>query len=237
VKRIGHKGAHSVEHGNTAASFEAARLLEVEAIEFDIIRHPSEGGQLVLAHDPHDAAAREGTSLLTMEQGLELLSQPEFAEIAIDVDVKHQGYELELLGALRRHELTPRTSVTTMELPSIELLRSSAEPGEIWLGLTIPRVTRDWLSMPGYVKPALIAGVLFHRRYQPQRVERLLRQGRIDGVMAFHQLVTARLVDRVQATGGELYAWTVDDLAELRRMEALGVDGVVTNDPSIFGRL
>ena len=42
MKRIGHKGAHTIEHGNTAASFHAAREVGVDMIEFDIIRHPYE---------------------------------------------------------------------------------------------------------------------------------------------------------------------------------------------------
>jgi glycerophosphoryl diester phosphodiesterase len=29
-------------------------------------------------------------------------------------------------------------------------------------------------------------------------------------------------------------AWTVDDLDELARVDAAGVDGVVSNDPRIF---
>jgi glycerophosphoryl diester phosphodiesterase len=41
-------------------------------------------------------------------------------------------------------------------------------------------------------------------------------------------------VDRVHGAGGELYVWTVDDRRRIERLEALGVDGVITNDPRLF---
>ena len=34
--------------------------------------------------------------------------------------------------------------------------------------------------------------------------------------------------------GGDLYVWTVDDRARIRALEALGVTGVITNDPRLF---
>jgi glycerophosphoryl diester phosphodiesterase len=43
-------------------------------------------------------------------------------------------------------------------------------------------------------------------------------------------------VRHIHAAGGELYAWTVDDAARIARLEALGVDGVITNDPRLFDR-
>lgn len=237
MKRIGHKGAHTIEHGNTAASFHAARGLDVDMIEFDIVRHPfpdRDEARLVLAHDPQDAEARQESSLLTLEQGLDLLASSEFSKIGLDVDMKHRGYELELLDALRERELLERTMITTMESESIRLLREHMRPGEVKLGLTIPRVTRDWLSMPSVVRPLIAAGVLEHRLRQPARVARLIEAGVIDAVMAFHQLVTPRLAGAVKDAGGELYAWTVDDAAEIERLFSLGLAGVVSNDPRLF---
>jgi glycerophosphoryl diester phosphodiesterase len=46
--------------------------------------------------------------------------------------------------------------------------------------------------------------------------------------------VSARLVRAVHAAGGQLYIWTVDDGTKIRALEALGVDGVITNDPRLF---
>ena len=53
--------------------------------------------------------------------------------------------------------------------------------------------------------------------------------------MAHRILVSGRLVREVHAAGGQLYVWTVDDAARIRELEALGVDGVITNDPRLFG--
>lgn len=53
--------------------------------------------------------------------------------------------------------------------------------------------------------------------------------------MAHWRLVTPRLVRAVRRAGGELYVWTVDDPERLRDLEALGVTGVITNDPRLFG--
>ena len=52
--------------------------------------------------------------------------------------------------------------------------------------------------------------------------------------MAHWRLVTPRARRAVRGAGGELYVWTVDDAARIARLEALGVTGVITNDPRLF---
>jgi glycerophosphoryl diester phosphodiesterase len=47
-------------------------------------------------------------------------------------------------------------------------------------------------------------------------------------------LVSERLLATVREAGGQVYAWTVDDRERIARLEALGVDGVITNDPHLF---
>lgn len=237
MMRIGHKGAHTIEHGNTVASFNAARELGVDMIEFDIMRFPYEdraNGRLVLAHDPSDAEARAESSLITMEQGLDLLASPPFEGIWLDVDMKHRGYELQLIDSLRERGLLGRTMITTMEHESIKLIREHIRPGEVKLGITIPKVTRDWLSMPTVVKPIIAAGVIEHRLRQPARVAKMVESGEVEAVMAFYALISGRLVKAVHEAGGELYAWTVDDAEQIARLFEMGVDGIVTNDPRLF---
>ena len=52
--------------------------------------------------------------------------------------------------------------------------------------------------------------------------------------MAHWRLVTPRLVRAISRAGGELYVWTVDDLTRIRWLDALGVTGVISNDPRLF---
>src|SRR5690606_2551039 len=47
-----------------------------------------------------------------------------------------------------------------------------------------------------------------------------------------HTLCTAENVKAWHTSGRPVNAWTVDDPVELQRLDALGVDGVFTNDPA-----
>jgi glycerophosphoryl diester phosphodiesterase len=49
--------------------------------------------------------------------------------------------------------------------------------------------------------------------------------------------VSRELVAAVTDAGGEIYVWTVDEIQKLRELEAMGVTGVITNDPRLFTKL
>ena len=68
----------------------------------------------------------------------------------------------------------------------------------------------------------------------PRQAAARIRAGGCEAVMAHRLLVGARLVQAVHDAGGEVYVWTVDDARRIRAFEALGVDGVITNDPRLF---
>jgi glycerophosphoryl diester phosphodiesterase len=73
-----------------------------------------------------------------------------------------------------------------------------------------------------------------YRRLLPRRAAAYLRAGTIDALVPHWRMVTRELVEAVRGAGGELYAWTVDDAAEIARLASLGVTGVITNDPRLF---
>ena len=52
--------------------------------------------------------------------------------------------------------------------------------------------------------------------------------------MSHWALVTQRLVRAIEQAGGELYVWTVDDPSRIAKLDALGVTGIITNDPRLF---
>ena len=225
VKRVGHKGADLVEPGNTRESFEAAVEHGVDMIEFDVLRLGD--GRLVLAHDPADAASREP---LTLAQGLDLFSGEAYADIELDVDLKLPGYEREVVTALAERGLVERSIVSSTYLESHDVI-GALEPG-VRRGWSVPRARRDYTRSP--LAPLAYAVLRLWRMRLPGQVAGYMRAGRCEGVMAHYLLASRSLVDEVRAEGGFVYVWTVDDARRIAELEAIGVDGVITNDPRLF---
>ena len=225
IRRVGHSivtaGARleDLQHQLSGASW--------DMVELDVLRH---GDTLVVAHDPTDLAHPEQIPFSEALNRLRTLL-PESVEL--DVDIKTTGYELEVLEALRELDLVPRTLVSSMEAGSLEVLRA-AEP-ELRLGLSVPKVRRNYLAHP-LTRPAAYATLSYLRRSLPRQVTRVLANGEADAIMAHWGVVTRRLVDAVAAHDAELYVWTVDDPARLMALEELGVTGVITNDRELFRR-
>jgi glycerophosphoryl diester phosphodiesterase len=231
LRRVGHKGAGLIAPGNTFASFDAAVAAGVDMIEFDVL--PEERGEgLILAHDWVDAAGRESPH--TLEEALAYFASEAFTGIELDVDLKLPGYELRVLEALRAYGLLERALICSQYEESLALLRA-AEPS-VRLGWSVPKVTRDPFRSWATRLPALVA-VQVIRALLPERAARAIRSRRCDALMVHWRLVTPRLVRHIRGAGGEIYVWTVDDLPRLRALEALGVTGVITNDPRLFAQL
>jgi len=227
---VGHKGADLIAPGNTNASFDAALEAGVDMIEFDVLRE-EHGDELILAHDYADAASR---SPHTLEQGLAHLSSEPFTGVELDVDLKLPGYELRVLEALRAAGVLDRALISSQDRSSLDVLRA-ADPG-VRLGWSVPKLTRDPFRSRATRLPAFVALHAF-RLVLPWRAVRAIRTRQCDALMVNWRLVTPTLVRRVRGAGGEVYVWTVDELPRIRALNALGVTGVITNDPRLFGAL
>ena len=225
--RVGHKGADHVAPGNTAESFEAALELGVDMIEFDVL--PAPDGTLVLAHDPEDAAGR---TPLTLEQGLDHFAAEAYNGIELDVDLKAPGYEREVVEGLRERGLLERSLISSTYPSSLALVREL--DADVRRGWSVPRARRDYTESRLYKLPAY--GILrWWRAGLPAKAARALQRGECEALMVHRLLVSRELVRRVNGAGGLLYVWTVDDAAEIAGLERLGVHGVITNDPRLFG--
>ena len=231
-KRVGHKGADHVAPGNTQASFDAALAAGVDMIEFDVLpREYSDpaGSELVLSHD-YDHLAKG--PVITLAEGLEHLADATFADVHFNVDLKTRGYEDRVVEALREHDLVDRVLISTHHRESLARVRE-LEP-RLRLGWSVPNVKRDYTQSRLLVVPAL-ALLQAAKLALPFRAAREIRAGRCDALMGHWRFVTPRLVRAVHAAGGEVYAWTVDEEPAIRRLEALGVDAITSNDPRLFG--
>jgi glycerophosphoryl diester phosphodiesterase len=234
--RIGHKGADALVPGNTVASFEKAVEVGVDMIEFDVLwlqdGHPKlpadRRSPLVVAHDWHAAALSPPP---TLNEVLEAFTRPPLERVVINLDIKLPGREGEVIEALVKNGLLDRARISTMELPALRALKE-LEP-TLHLGWTVPRVTRDWTRI-GWLRPALLAGVIAARHLMPNHVREGVPELGIESVWAFYGVVSEELVAATREAGVELYVWTVDDPERISRLEAMGVTGICSNDPRLL---
>jgi glycerophosphoryl diester phosphodiesterase len=227
VLRVGHKGADLIEPGNTPASFDAALAHGVDMIELDVLPERS-GGRLILAHDYEDAGRRQPFSF---QEGLAHLASPPFDSVGLIVDLKVPGHERRVLDALNERGLVDRSIISSQYRESLRRIRASGS--QVRLGWSVPRARRDYTRSPLLAGPAYVA-LRVMRIGLPPMAASAIRDGLCDAIVAHWRLVSGRLVAAVSRAGGELYAWTVDDASRIRALEALGVNGVITNDPRLF---
>ncbi len=246
VLRIGHRGAPALAPENTLRSFRAAVELGVDLIEFDVL--DLRNGPLVVAHSDHLDEVSHGVAsgrvrrlsldelravapeLPTLDDALAFFAD-EAREVGLHIDLKLRIRLDELGEAIRRHGLESRTVVSGVRPASLQALARAA-PG-VRVGITYPE-DRLSISRKPYLWPVVSLGLTSMRASVPLRLPRLARRVGASVVMLQHRLVTAASVRSAHRAGLPVLAWTVDDPADLVRVVAAGVDGVITNDPRIF---
>jgi len=226
VRILAHRGASRVAAENTLAAFVEAAALGADGVELDV--HRSADGLLVVHHD----AFAPGLGVLADHSVAEiqrvLPSVPTLAEaldasvgMLVNVEVKNlpgdADYDpderaavavVELLGARERRD---DVLVSSFSLASIDTVRQ--------LDDAIPTA---FLTLVGFdpLEGAAVAAARGHAAVHPD-VRSLV--GPVAGAVA--------------ARAGELAltvnAWTVNDAAEVRRLAAAGIDGVITDVPDV----
>jgi glycerophosphoryl diester phosphodiesterase len=150
-------------------------------------------------------------------EALAHLSSQRFAEVQLNVDLKHPGCETALLDGLRSAGLLERTLISS-QVPGVLDRVRRRDPG-VRLGISVggrlARINRRWRDWRDHVLSGLGAA-------------------RWDALMAQYRLVDEGLLAEVQDRGGRLYAWTVNERSVIDRLRSLGVHGITTADPRLF---
>ncbi len=220
---IAHRGSSGVRPENTMPAFALAVEQGADMIETDL--HRTRDGEVVITHD-EDLAGLGGrgeiaettlTALRALDAGAgeriptldEILD--EFGpRIAFNLELKratgalYDGLEAAAIEAVTARDLLARTLFSSFYDPVLARLRE--------------------------LQPSARVGLLISRRYPHEAVTR----ARALGAEALHPeavLVDAALVESAHAAGLAVYAFTVDEPDEMRRLLGLGVDGLFTNFP------
>ena len=244
-----HRGGSALQPENTLAAFETAAAGHGCAfLELDV--HASADGVPVVIHDPTvnrttggrgavsamtlaelrtlDAGARfvppEGRSaaapscpIPTLEEVLRRLPQCWFSidikqdrppcERAVVDVVRRTGMQGRVLLGSDAHRRFRRIQAAGPELASFFTRRAA--------GVFLLAV---WLGLSRAYRPP------HHTLQVPERLGRL-------------RVVTGRFVRAAHALGIPVIVWTVNEEADMRRLLALGVDGIMTDRPDVFNRV
>ena len=224
--RIGHRGAAVLAPENTIEAVEAALEYGVDHVELDVFT--GRDGKLVLGHSRRELADEP----VALDEMLAFLAD-RAPEVGMLADLKFAGKERALVEALRAHGFTERALACTSHVVALRnlnrlepaLARSRTHPhGHVHLG-----GHRTFIPVSGPVRWAL-------RGALPYRVRDLVEEVGASAMTLNHRVVTRAAVDRCHELGVAVFAWTVNDPELARRLDELGVDGVITDDPRVLVR-
>jgi glycerophosphoryl diester phosphodiesterase len=233
--RIAHRGASGTCPENTLRAFAAALDLGVDAVELDC--QLTADGALAVIHDE---------TLDRTTDGLGPVGARTWAEIArLDAGLwkgeRHRGARVPRLAdvldlvagrALVNVEIKSRRDVGRIETPLVELVRAAG--------------AAEWVVFSSFHHRAVQAV----RAGAPwARLAILCNAGPAAGALALaaevaagciaprHTLVDAALVAAAHARDLGVWVWTVNEPADVRRLQALGVDAIFSDYPERFGAL
>jgi glycerophosphoryl diester phosphodiesterase len=220
---IAHRGASAHRPQNTLPAFELAVAQRADMIETDL--HRTSDGAIVITHDEDLTGlggvgeiagatlaeiraldAGGGERVPTLDEILDRFGPqiPFNLELKRATDTDYEGLEAQALAAVNARGLLARTLWSSFYDSVLGRLRALAPDARLAL--------------------------LISSRYPIRILERARELG-AEAINPEAGIVSAALVEDAHAAGLAVYVFTVDDLAQMQQLLALGVDGLFTNHP------
>ncbi len=232
---IAHRGASEQFPENTLAAFQAAIEMGADSIELDVTL--SKDGTVVVIHDDFVDRTTDGSGNvadLTLAE-LKALDAgswfgPDHAgeqiptlQEAMDLTKNRIRLDIELKGESK--------SPTPLEGAVAELIERNEMEDQVVVSSFNPLALFYFHRANSRIAIALLyqeklAVHLRDRWFAPLTHPDGLRPGR--------RMVTEEHVRQLKDRGHEVVTWTVNDPDEMKKMMALGVDGIITNRPDVL---
>jgi glycerophosphoryl diester phosphodiesterase len=233
---IAHRGASLLAPENTLAAFRAAIAVGADGVEFDV--QASRDGVPVVIHDARLERTTSGRGWVSEASAAELGALE--AGAWFDPPLAGEGVPtLQAVLAL----LAPSPLALHIELKTARCAYPGLVPAVHRLVQAAGLAARTTLSSFNHhslrearaLRPPLDCAVLLYEALiEPWAYA---AQHGFQALHPHHATVDAELVQSCHAAGLAVRPYTVDDAAEAQRLLALGVDGLITNDPARLLRL
>ncbi|MFE3449684.1 glycerophosphodiester phosphodiesterase [Nonomuraea sp. NPDC059194] len=239
VARVAHRGASAYAPENTLAAFELAEDLNADLFELDV--QETRDHELVLMHDTTLARTTDVESVFPgrapWRVGDFTLAEIRRLDAGSWFDGGFRGERVPTLGEALR-EMNGSGLGLLLEVkephlyPGIEgRVADELRRTDWWSRLVVQSF--DWGSMRAFhrLMPEVQVGLLG----TPPTRDLARLAAFADQINPPYQDLSAAYVRRVHGRGMEVFAWTVDDPDDMRRMISYGVDGIITNKPDVLG--
>jgi glycerophosphoryl diester phosphodiesterase len=234
IEVIGHGGAGDFYPGNSRESIEQALKLGVDRIEVDVLA--TADNELVLVHDdrvslggkrvpvrflPTKLIRAHVDSMLTLEEFFDLIGPT----MPVLLDLKNPGYEAAVAQSVLRQ---PQRDIwiSTTHARSILALRNKLRKVEF--GLSSGHMATG-VTQPGLHQFAVIAV----RLLMPLPLILAAKFCGASMLMVNHRACTSFLVRLAHWAGLRVDVWTVNRIAGIERVKAMGVDAITSNRPDL----
>ncbi|MCA9639555.1 MAG: glycerophosphodiester phosphodiesterase [Polyangiaceae bacterium] len=237
---LGHRGARHAAPENTLAAFELARDEGADGIELDV--RLSGDGNVVVVHDATLERVSQGRDVRRVDQ----LTRAELD--AIDVGDGERVPNLRrVLSFCQEHSLRVNVELKSDLSPDLRaqaiqhlrlvqgcaaLVKDLQSPGEFvlfssfnpllvaMLRRLVPDVPGAWLVHQGQAR--MLRAVKQRAARSALKLNAVHPQGKV---------TDAELVSALHAQGSLVNVWTVNDSEDARRLDALGVDALISDCP------
>jgi glycerophosphoryl diester phosphodiesterase len=213
---VGHRGVMGVEPENTLRSFRAAQAAGLDQIELDL--HLSKDGALVVMHDEDVDRTTDGAGLIRD------LTLAEIRTLDAGLGERVPVFE-EVLDAVSRPIQAEIKDVAAAQVLA-DTLRERGETGRVSVLSFHDEALAEIRTLLPEVRTVLVASDI-----GPEIVTRAQAVGARLVSLELRQL-DLDTVQRCQAAGIAVMAWTVNTAQEWALARALGLDGAATDLPA-----
>jgi len=229
---LGHRGARVPQlPENTLAAFDWSLQAGCDGFEFDV--RGTRDRQLAIVHDPRVCGLEvAGNTYSELQQRWEERVVPRLP-LTQRRSLTHEALALPCLqDVVQRYGgrafLDIELKVAGLEEAALRVLRDRL-PGRFVVSSFLPEVL-DTLRQKDEEIPL---GLICENARQLSRWPKLP----VSFVIPNHKLASKELIDDLQGAGKKVVVWTVNRDEDVRRFTAWGVDGIVSDDPEMLGRV
>jgi glycerophosphoryl diester phosphodiesterase len=238
---IAHRGGAGLAPENTLVAFhQAIEDWGADMIELDV--HATADGRCVVIHDPTVDRTTDSTGrvdAMTLAELRQLDAGYRFTpDGGKSYPFRGRGVGIptieEVLAALPTTRLTIEVKVGAAQRPLFEAIERARAAGRVIIGAEHEESRTLFATFPGEISASARQGLRFYALYRlglarfwaPPVVALQIPES-----WRGYRFLTPRLIRACHARGLAVHIWTVNEVAEMRRLLDWGVDGIMTDRP------